>query len=277
MPTVNSQRLTSELATGIFARPIRLAVFCVVSLSLVSCTSFDSQSTDRSARYARSQQHQRYSVMDDWFWRSRFFDHYYSAAYAGYGVWHDPWLMWTLRSGRYGGFGHWQFDPFYSPWRGFGSRFGWSGYGLGSGWGHGYPYFGYSNYGYRYPVRVVNSRGLAIVPNLTESADRALLLLQQSERRNAPDYGRGIGSGFPGGSADLRSWPTPSRQDRAILQMEIPRRGDAGLPSSEDRGPVFPSEMGRGRARDNFEARGSRFEQPRRHQQSESNRSQQDE
>ena len=284
MRTAHPQRLISGLTAQIFSRPMKLALlFSVLALALVSCASFDSQSTDRQARLDRSQQYHRYSVMDDWFWRSRYFDNYYGAAYAGYGVWHDPWLMWTLRSGRYGGFGHWQFDPFYSPWRGIGSRFAWSGFGFGSGWGHGYPYFGPPRYGYgyRYPHRVVNGRGLLAAPNTAESAEQALLLLQQSERRNAPDFGGrpggGIGGGFPSGSADLRSWPTQSRQDRSIMQLETPRQGDGGgLPSTE-RSESFPSELGRSRERSTFERSERSFEPPQRRQESESHRDRQDE
>ena len=266
------------------ARRLELALLAVImSAILAGCASFN----DRQAGYNGPQhgtQARRYSVMDDWFWRSRYFDSYYSAAYSGYGVWHDPWLMWTLRSGRYGSFGHWQFDPFYSPWRGFGPRFGWGGYGFGSGWGHGYPYFPHSgfygsSYGYRYPVQIRNGRGLSVAPNSAEGADRALELLRQSERRNAPDYGlgpgNGPGNGFPNGPSDARGWPMQSRQDRAILQMETPRRDDGqrdrrndggGLPSTERSDSVFPSDMGRGREADRFDSSESRFENPRRSQ-----------
>lgn len=268
MRQVNHQPMISTPIKSRFIRALKLAaVSLVFAAALVGCASFERQSGqgqgfESQSRSQRAQQNRRYSVMDDWFWRSRYFDHYYSAAYSGYGIWNDPWLMWTLRSGRYGGFGHWQFDPFYSPWRGFGYGFGSRSYGFGSGWGHGYPYFGYSNYGY--PIRIVNGRGLASVPNSTENADRALLLLRQSERRNAPDYGsgagNGFGAGFPGGSADWRSWTTPSRQDRAILQMETPRRDDGGLPRTEQRESAFPSDLGRGRERDTFERSERSFE-----------------
>ena len=282
MRIVNLQCLISGLALRPLLHPIKRVLLCsVLALALVSCASFDNQSTDRQAGFVHSQQYQRYSVMDDWFWRSRYFDNYYGAAYAGYGVWSDPWLMWTLRSGRYGGFGHWQFDPFYSPWRGIGSRFAWGGFGFGSGWGHGYPYFALPRYGYRYPHRVVNGRGLSAAPNTAESAEQALLLLQQSERRNAPDYGdrprSGFGGSFPDSSSDLRSWPTQSRQDRSILQMETPRRDDGGgLPSTE-RSASFPSDRGRSQERSIFEPRERSFEPPPRRQESESRQDVQDE
>ncbi len=264
---------------------LKLAIVAIsITAALAGCASLDERQASQTG-VERSAQARRYSVMDDWFWRSRYFDSYYDAAYSGYGVWHDPWLMWTLRSGRYGSFGHWQFDPFYSPWRGFGPRFGWGSFGFGSGWGHGYPYYPYSryygsNYGYRYPVQVRDGRGLAVAANSTESADRALELLRQSERRNAPDYGAVSGSAFPGRS-DVRNWPMQNRQDRAILQMETPRRDDGqssqqndrgGLPSAERRESVFPSDMGRGRERDVFESSERRFEQSSRHQKIESRR-----
>jgi len=286
MRMVNPQRLICDLSQRFFTRRTRLAwLLAVLSLALASCASFDSpyQYTDRSARAERSAQYHRYSVMDDWFWRSRAFDGYYGAAYAGYGVWQDPWLMWTLRSGRYGGFGHWQFDPFYSPWRGIGSRFGWSGFGFGSGWGHGYPYFAYSNYGYRYryPVRAVNGRGLSAAPYSTYGADRALLLLQQSERRNSPDYGgrssSGFGSGFPSGSADLRSWPMQNQQNRANLQMETQRRGDQrGLPRMQQQDSGFQQDTSRSRTREASPRSEPSFEREHRHPQGESRQREQD-
>jgi hypothetical protein len=214
---------------NVFKQSQRFAAGALLTATLLlgACATSENAGYQSDRRAVRAVDIARYSVLDDWFWRSRYFDPYYSAFYSGYGVWHDPWVLWSLRTGHYQSPWHWRFDPFYSPWR-FGSwgyhggywQSRWGGY-----WGGFSPSFGYYGYPphYRYRSRYGNARhdrGLAPAGG-TDSANRALELLRASEQRRQPDYrAPTTGNGLPNPSA----WPTPSQEDRSVLQMERPRR-----------------------------------------------------
>jgi hypothetical protein len=173
----------------------RVWLLALALCALAGCASQSATTQTDQARRAqeiRVADSHRYHVLDDWYWRSRLFDPYRNAYFAGYGVWGDPWLYWDLRYGAHGRslwdpFDRFSWDPhfrsrfyFSRPYSGF-----WGAY-WGSPWFDQRFLYG-RNTGYR-PYQH-NDRGLEQAPNSTASADRALELLRQTERRRSIDPG----------------------------------------------------------------------------------------